>query len=107
MLILKKFNEAGLKIISEKAKDALNALNKFSSLDHQEKALESKKLASEYGEKSDRGKIMKDLFPEQACLYDQLAEIENVQVPQFKKTKHVVYAAFSVFFTCAACHTAY
>jgi len=55
-LILKKFDGTGLETIAEKAKDVLSILNKISSLDQQEKVLESKKLVSKYGKKATKEK---------------------------------------------------
>ena len=72
-LILKKFNGTELKVITEKAKQVLNGLNNFSRME--DKGLESKKIIAKYGKASEKGEIMKDLFPEQVYLYDQLIEI--------------------------------
>jgi len=77
-LILKKFNGVELGIITEKAKQLLDGLNNFSKLERGDKVIESKKLVAKYGKKSEKGKIMKNLFPEQVFLYDQLIEIEKM-----------------------------
>lgn len=77
-LILKKFNGVELKIIAEKAKQVLNELSVISQLDNKNKIVTHKKLVAKYGKNSDEGKIMKNLFPEQTYLYDQLIEIEKM-----------------------------
>ena len=77
-LILKKFNGVKLEIITEKAKQMLNGLNDFSKLESRDKVIKSKRLVAKYGKTSDKGKIMKNLFPEQVFLYNQLIEIEKI-----------------------------
>ena len=77
-LILKKFNGVELKTITEKAKQILNELSTLSQLENKDKIIEHKKLVAKYGKTSDEGKIMKNLFPEQTYLYDQLIEIKKI-----------------------------
>jgi len=77
-LILKKFNGVQLELITEKTKQVLTELNNFSTMKPQDKLTEFKKLVGKHGKTSDVGKIMKDLFPEQVYLYDQLIEIEKM-----------------------------
>jgi len=77
-LILKKFNGVKLELITEKTKQVLTELNNFSTMEPRDKVTEFKKLVRKHGKTSDVGKIMKDLFPEQVYLYDQLIEIEKM-----------------------------
>ncbi len=78
-LILKKFYGIKLKIVTEKTKQVLTELNNLSKLENKDKISEKKKMVAKYGKTSDKGKIMKNMFPEQAYLYDQLIGIEKMQ----------------------------
>ncbi len=75
-LILKKFNSAESETIAKKAKQILDELSDLSQLGDKAKNTARGKLVAKYGKTSTHGKIMKDLFPEQAYLYDQLIEEE-------------------------------
>ena len=75
-LILKKFNGSELKMITDKATQVLVGLTTISSMNTNDKNTESKKIRAKYGKSSNVGKILRDLFPEQVYLYDQLIEID-------------------------------
>lgn len=77
-LILKKYQDVDMKILTQKATEIVVGINKLSNLGEREKVTEAKKLVAKYGKKSEVGNIMKDLFPEQVFLYDQLLEIEKL-----------------------------
>ena len=77
-LILKKFNGAKLETITKKATQVLVGLTTISNMNTNDKNTESKKIRAKYGKSSNVGKIMRDLFPEQVYLYDQLIEIDLI-----------------------------
>ena len=77
-LILKKFNGAELETITEKATQVLVGLNTISNMDPSNKNIESRKIRAKYRKSSNVGKVIKDLFPEQVYLYDQLIEIDLI-----------------------------
>lgn len=77
-LILKKFEGTELNLITQKAKQVLTKLDSFSKMESEEKILACKKLVQKYGKKSNTGKVMKNLQLDQAYLYDQLIEIEEI-----------------------------
>ncbi len=76
-LILKKFNGAESETITKKAKQILDELSELSQLEDKVKNIARVKLVAKYGKTSIPGKIMKNLFPEQAYLYDQLIKAEH------------------------------
>lgn len=78
-LILKKFeNKIDFDVLSKKIIDILTELNRIFGLGMKEKKGITSELKMKYGKDSDEEKLIKNLLPEQAYLYDQLLEIEKL-----------------------------
>ena len=78
-LILKKFEDKiNFDNLSTKITEILTELNRLFDLDMKEKKGIISELRIKYGKDSGEEKLLKNLLPEQAYLYDQLLEIEQL-----------------------------
>ena len=78
-LIIKKFeNKISLDVFSTQIKMILEELRRIFSLEMKEKRSVVSELKMKYGKDSDEEKLIKNLLPEQAYLYDQLIQVEKI-----------------------------
>ena len=63
--------------INSKINEIITERNRISKLEGSEGTGELRKIVGKYGKKSEQGKIIKNMFPVQAYLYDQILELEE------------------------------
>ncbi len=77
MLIRKHFNEGmKIKIINEKINEITSERNRILSLEPKAQTRELRSIVGRRGASSKEGKIIKNMFPVQAYLYDKILELE-------------------------------
>ncbi|RNJ77086.1 MAG: hypothetical protein EB828_01585, partial [Nitrosopumilus sp. D6] len=76
-IILKKINGTDSKTVVKLANELLAGLDEISKLDLARQNIEFKNILRKYGKSSKMGRILKNLSPEQAYLYDYIIKIEK------------------------------
>ena len=67
-----------MEVIIGKANKVFKELSELAQLEKKDKIDKFKEIVAKHGKKSDAGKIMKNLSPEQAFLYDKQLEIDQM-----------------------------